>query len=211
MYHYVQKYFQYIYDSKSYINYALNESTVDYKSSSSSFSDSNSDSKNDSDVDNNSNNAENNSIKNFIVTDDTQNNEHNDDPPSNLALNDPKILQQSTRTKLAYYNSAYGSCPLYPVDDNIRLVAIPYPMLYIYHGQGLRNLNRLEYCSCVCVVKCNKTNDTDNVNPPNQCGRKKTYHYKFDENLEIHALHYQILRSKCARPKCSKIPLLRRD
>ena len=195
-----------VYDSRSYINYALNESTIDYESSSSSsLSDSDPDSENDSDIDNSSDNAENKSIKNFIVADDTQNNEHNDDPPTNLTLNDPKMLQRSTRTKLAYYNSAYGSCPLYPVDDNTRLVAIPYPMLYRYRGWGLRNLNRLEYCSCVRVVKYKKNEDTDNVNL-NQHGRRKTYRYAFDEELEIHASHYQILRSKMCTPKMFKNP-----
>ena len=51
--------------------------------------------------------------------------------------------------EVKFYTSAYGSCPIYKVDDGTRLVTIPYPSLYRYRGEKLKDLNRIEYFSII--------------------------------------------------------------
>lgn len=47
--------------------------------------------------------------------------------------------------------SAYGSCPLYSVDEGKRIFAIPYPHIYWFRGEKLKDLNWLEYYSLISL------------------------------------------------------------
>ena len=53
--------------------------------------------------------------------------------------------------------SRYGSaCPIYKIDDDKTIVAVPYPRLYRYRGVGLRQISRYEYCTQVKIEKRKK-------------------------------------------------------
>ncbi len=105
--------------------------------------------------DDHNNSIESNELVNFIVINDEETSNTNEEVLSKILVN-IDMLDHSTQAALLYYNSAYGSCPLYPVDESTRYVPIPYPALYRYRGERLRNLNRLEYCCCEQTVKDNK-------------------------------------------------------
>jgi hypothetical protein len=107
--------------------------------------------------------------------------------------------------KMKFYSSAYGSSPLYTVDDGKRIVAVPYTYLYRYRGKRLKDLNRLEYFSLITVQKDRKE-DLSNEKPHLQykSGSKPSTWYRFDKGIEIHADHHQTLRSRQCTPKFFK-------
>ena len=114
-----------------------------------------------------------------------------------------RILQADLSANLdepewKFRSNAYGSAPLYRVDNDSRIAAIPYCFLYRYRGEKLKDLNRLEYYSTIQVKKDNDM-DTKSSTPPHiqfKKGRKKSTRYAFDSGLEIHANHYQVMRSR---------------
>jgi len=93
---------------------------------------------------------------------------------------------------MAYYESAYGSCPLYNVNDGTGLVAIPSPM---------------QYYSCIKIVK-DRPDENDAIPPEIQYqrGRKKSTHFHFSPGIEIHANHHQTLLTKQYTPKLFRGP-----
>ncbi len=98
-------------------------------------------------------------MKDFIVSDEEMRSDK-----SKLGMILPSEVstadQSGNSAQIQYYDSAYSSCPLYPVNEDKSLVAIPYPLIYRYRGKHLKLLNCLEYCSCVRVVKDHTPNKT---------------------------------------------------
>ena len=79
-------------------------------------------------------------------------------------LNKNDEVMQSPQIKF-YASSWYRSCPLYKVDDGIRLVAIPHAYLYRYGGWALSNLNHsIEYYNIILIHK-DRPDDND-IEPP---------------------------------------------
>jgi len=80
--------------------------------------------------------------------------------------------------EMAYYENSYGSCPLYSVDDGTWLVAIPSPMLYRFRGKKSRNLNHIEYYSCIKIVK-DRPDENDATPPEIQYQRRRKNQHTF--------------------------------
>ena len=78
-------------------------------------------------------------------------------------------------------------------------------MLYRYRGKRLKSLNRLEYCSCVRVVKDPEYQIKESNKTTHQ-GRINNKQFRFSEGIEISANHHQIMRSKSCTPKLFKSP-----
>ena len=89
----------------------------------------------------------------------------------------------------------YGKAKIYKMNDET-LHAISYPELYRYRGEKLKDLNRLEYCSMVRVVKDRTTNA-----PTSGLGRKKNESFQFGKGLKIGSEYRQVLLSKQCTPK----------
>eukprot|EP00956_Cyclotella_meneghiniana_P034858 scaffold108916_cov39-Cyclotella_meneghiniana.AAC.1 len=114
-------------------------------------------------------------------------------------ISNSQTVLRSPQTKFLW--SAYGSCPLYTVDDGKRIVPVPYPYLYANRGEQLKQLNRIEYYSVISVQKDRK--ETSELQEPHlqyKGGRKKSKRYRFSSALEIHANHHQALRSRQCTP-----------
>ena len=82
--------------------------------------------------------------------------------------------------EVKFYTSAYGSCPIYKVDDGTRLVAIPYPSLYRYRGGKLKDLNQIEHFSMIQIRRDRLGNN--DFEPPYlqyKRGRKKRKQFRF--------------------------------
>jgi len=58
-------------------------------------------------------------------------------PALHRTINVSKSIAPSP-AEMAYYESAYGSCPLYSVDEGTQLVAITSPILYRFRGKSYR-------------------------------------------------------------------------
>ena len=99
-----------------------------------------------------------------------------------------------------YYDSQYGSCKVYQVDNDTRYEPIANPLLYRYRGEKLKGLNRLEYFCTVKTVK--DPSEKDRIKNASKCQRRpKNHQYKFSEGIPIHANHHQIMRTKSCTPK----------
>ena len=74
------------------------------------------------------------SMQDFIVSDD---NDLEAIFASKLGvdLNQLKHLDDSPDNQIRYYDSAYGSCPLYRPDEGKVIVAIHHPMIYRFRGE----------------------------------------------------------------------------
>jgi len=107
--------------------------------------------------------------------------------------------------EVKFYTSAYGSCPIYKVDDGTRLVAIPYPSLYRYRGEKLKHLNRIEYFSMIQIHK-DRPDDNDSEPPHLQYKRrrKKSKQFRFGDGIDISTNHHQVVRLKLCTPKFFK-------
>ena len=128
-----------------------------------------------------SDDSDNDSMNDFIVHDETSPENQfesgilktllNKEETDNAHINNITIHQIKTTIdnatqaleppQLKFYSSAYGSCPLYQVDEGLRLVPIPHPFLYRYRGEELKNLNRLEYYSTIAIEKDQRTDNTN--------------------------------------------------
>ena len=134
-----------VYDAQSYIHFALDEKNLHLPS------------------DNDTSNWSSMDINSDLQSE----NESCSDSDSTMeSLEDSTNSSNDEDIHIQYYNSAYGSCPLNKVDEGARLVAIPYPMLYRFRGERLKLLNRIEYCSCVRVVRDRLEDETPNNDPP---------------------------------------------
>ena len=107
--------------------------------------------------------------------------------------------------KQKFFTSAYGSCPIFRVDDGERIVAVPRPFFYRYRGEGLKDINRIEYYSTIEIRK-DRPDENDLISPHLQYkkGRKKSVMYRFGTGIEIAANHHQTMRSKLCTPKFFK-------
>jgi hypothetical protein len=96
--------------------------------------------------------------------------------------------------QMKFYSDTYGSCSLYPVDENTRLIPIPYSFLYRYQGEVLKNLNRLEYYSLI-IIRKDDTHTTSELPmyTTYKSGRKSQQHLDLTKALkcgEIITKHY---------------------
>jgi len=96
---------------------------------------------------------------------------------------------------LPFYNSAYGSYPLYKGNDN-QLIPVPYPLLYRCRGEELKELNRYEYFSSVEIIRNKKVTATQHNTQNTNAGRKESSHYLFSDDFPLYDSHHQIIRSK---------------
>ena len=104
-----------------------------------------------------------------------------------------------------FYTSAYGSCPIYKVDDGTRLIAIPYMYLYQYRGEKLKDLCWVEYFSIIQIHK-DWPDDNDSEQPHLQYKRgwKKSKQLRFGDRIDISTNHNQVVHSKLCTPKFFK-------
>jgi len=109
--------------------------------------------------------------------------------------------KKSNTNELTYYNSAYGSYPMYKGNGG-ELIPVPRPMLYRCRGNALRKLNRYEYFTCVEVKRNRKETPKSN----STTGRPNSTQYSFAPNCPIANSYHQILRSKQCTLKLFKNP-----
>jgi len=90
----------------------------------------------------------------------------------------------------------YGKAKIYKLDDG-KVHAISYPDLYRYRGEGLKGLNRIEYCALVKVTENKSAGAITGV------GRKRNRSFPFGKGLieKIGSKYHQTLRSKQCTPK----------
>jgi hypothetical protein len=86
-------------------------------------------------------NRQSNILQSLLEDDDLK----DDDNPKLLLKKIQNIMAKADTILESPHNkflwSAYGSCPLYSVDEGKRIFAIPYPHVYRFRGEKLKDLN----------------------------------------------------------------------
>ncbi|KAL7549323.1 hypothetical protein ACHAWF_017111 [Thalassiosira exigua] len=117
-----------------------------------------------------------------------------------LVADATKEIDYNEYEPVRYYDSQYGSCKVYQVDEDTIYEPIANPLLYRYRGNKLKGLNRLEYFCTVRTIK--DPSEKERKENPSKCQKRPNNHqYRFSPGLLIHANHHQIMRTKSCTPK----------